>query len=45
MLIADIELSSRVNRTLMNEFDHRSFFIAENFRPERGFDLDLCDAG
>ena len=25
MLIADIELSSRVNRTLMNEFDHRSF--------------------
>ena len=25
VLIADIELSSRVNRTLMNEFDHRSF--------------------
>ena len=27
MLIADIELSSRVNRTLMNEFDHRSFLL------------------
>ena len=27
MLIADTKLSSRVNRTLMNEFDHRSFLL------------------